>query len=248
MIRSIMSIFDAELDSNLIRCTIDADPSLSDLAINQVYLGSSRVAQIFINLVTNAIKFLKLAKEPSILITFGACTSHPRNFFPSKIFWADGEPSSNVTNTPEWGSGEQLYLTFMVKDSGIGMTDDDIAKIFKRFSQANIKTHVTYGGSGLGLYISKELAEKQGGEIGVTSVPGNGSIFGFYVKCRRCEVHLSTKPTNSIEHSKAVPEQLHILLLEDNLINQKVISMQLRRGGCVVEVANHGIEVLEYHF
>lgn len=247
MIRSIMSIFDAELDSNSIRCTVNVDPSLSDLAIDHVYLDSSRVTQIFINLVTNAIKFLKLAKEPSISITFGACASHPRSFFPNKMFWADGEPSSDVTNTPEWGSGEPVYLTFIVEDSGIGMTDDDIAKIFKRFSQANIKTHVTYGGSGLGLYISKELAEKQGGEIGVTSEPGKGSKFGFYVRCRRREEQLTDtpEPINGMQNPKHVSQQLHVLLVEDNLINQKVLSKQLRRGGCIVEVANHGIEALE---
>ncbi|KAF2448474.1 hypothetical protein P171DRAFT_213403 [Karstenula rhodostoma CBS 690.94] len=248
MIRSIMDMFNAELDSNSIRCTVNADSSLSDLAINQVYLDSSRVTQIFINLVTNAIKFLKLVKDPSISIMFGACASHPRSFFPGKMFWADGEPNSDVTNTPEWGSGEQLYLTFIVEDSGIGMTEDDIAKIFKRFSQASIKTHVTYGGSGLGLYISKELAEKQGGEIGVTSVSGKGSKFGFYVKCRRREEQPpdATRPIKGTNHPKPVPRQLHVLLVEDNLINQKVLSMQLRRGGCIVEVANHGLEALEY--
>ncbi|KAL5386424.1 hypothetical protein DPSP01_004149 [Paraphaeosphaeria sporulosa] len=248
LIRSIMNMFDAELDSSSIRCTVNVDSSLSDLAIDQVYLDSSRVTQILINLVTNAIKFLKLANEPSVLITLGACASHPRGFFPDKMFWADGEPSSDVTNTPEWGTGEQLYLTMIVEDSGIGMTDDDIARLFKRFSQANIKTHVTYGGSGLGLYISKELAEKQGGEIGVTSVSGKGSKFGFYVKCRRREEEApdTTKPINGTEHPTTVPQQLHILLVEDNLINQKVLSMQLRRGGCIVEVANHGIEALEY--
>jgi PAS domain S-box-containing protein len=247
MVRSIMSMFVAELDSNSIRCTINADPSLSDLSIDQVYLDSSRVTQIFINLVSNSIKFVKLSKKPSISINFGACTSDPRSFFPSNIFWAEGTPNSNVTDAPEWGSGEQVYLTFIVEDSGIGLDVDDIARIFKRFSQANVKTHVTYGGSGLGLFISKELAEKQGGEIGVASVCGEGSKFGFYVKARRREEQTpdTTAPIDGGKHLNAIPQKMHVLLVEDNLINQKVLSQQLRRGGCTVEVANHGLEALE---
>jgi signal transduction histidine kinase len=185
MVSSIVGMFEAELNSNSIRCNVAPDPSLSDLAIDHVFLDTSRVTQIFINLLTNAIKFVKLSKEPTISITFGACKSYPRSFFPENMFWADGEPSSDVTKSSEWGLGEHVYLTFVVQDSGIGLSNNAIAKIFKRFSQAHVKTHVTYGGSGLGLYISKELAEKQGGEIGVTSVPGKGTKFGFYVKARR---------------------------------------------------------------
>lgn len=248
MVSSIVGMFEAELSSSSIRCNVTPDPSLSDLAVDHVFLDTSRVTQIFINLLTNAIKFLKLSKEPSISITFGACISNPRSSFPPNMFWADGEPSSDVTNSSDWGSGEHVYLTFAVEDSGVGLSSDAIAKIFKRFSQAHAKTHVTYGGSGLGLYISKELAEKQGGEIGVNSVPGKGTKFGFYVKARRVEVRppeTETKtPTNSDGNQKPVPQQMHLLLVEDNLINQKVLSTQLRRVGCVVAVANHGLEAL----
>lgn len=248
MVSSIVGMFEAEISSNSIRCNVTPDPSLLDLAINHVFLDTSRVTQIFINLLTNAIKFLKLSKEPSIAITLGACTYDPRSFFPQDMFWADGEPSSDVTNSSEWGSGEHVYLTFIVEDSGIGLSNDAIAKIFKRFSQAHVKTHVTYGGSGLGLYISKELAEKQGGEIGVTSVSGKGTKFGFYVKSRRREEQPpeteTTMPINSDKDLKPLPQQMHLLLVEDNLINQMVLSKQLRRVGCIVDVANDGREAL----
>ncbi|KAF9692005.1 hypothetical protein EKO04_010164 [Ascochyta lentis] len=247
MINSVIDMFAPELDSNSIRHEVKTDESLSNLSIRHVYLEPSRVTQIFINLLTNAIKFVKSSKGPSISIRLGACTANPRSFFTNEMFWAEGRPSEEVTNDPEWGSGEHVYLTFTVQDSGIGLNKEDIAKMFRRFSQATIKTHVTYGGSGLGLYISKELAEKQGGEIGVTSVPGEGATFGFYIKTRRAEDQplTTTMLTSPNENSKPKSKQLHVLLVEDNLINQQVLGKQLRRGGLLVEIANHGLEALE---
>ncbi|KAJ4347698.1 hypothetical protein N0V95_005196 [Ascochyta clinopodiicola] len=247
LIDSVIDMFEAELDRNSIHHEVKSDSSLSHLSIRRVYLDPSRVTQIFINLLTNAIKFVKTSKEPSISIRLGACKSNPRSSFTDEMFWADGKPSEDVTTDPEWGSGEHIYLTFTVRDSGIGLNKEDVAKMFRRFSQATIKTHITYGGSGLGLYISKELAEKQGGEIGVTSVPGRGATFGFYIKTRRAEEQSSTVTllkTHSKE-PKPMSQPLRLLLVEDNLINQQVLSKQLIRGGCIVEVANHGLEALE---
>jgi hypothetical protein len=141
------------------------------------------------------------------------------------MFWATSEQDSDVTNTPEWGSGEEMFLTFSVQDSGIGLLEQDIAKIFGRFQQANVKTHVKYGGSGLGLFISKKLTEKQGGEIGVSSVQGQGSTFGFYVKARRGERQSSTATGQLINGNQdlgTADKQLSVLLVEDNIINQQV--------------------------
>lgn len=246
LVSSIVGMFVAELDSNSIRCKVNADTSFSDLSITQVHLDPSRVTQIFINLLTNAIKFVKSTTNPSITIRYGACLSDPRRFFPNTMVWPDSKPSVDMSD-PEWGKGEELFLTFSVQDSGIGLDSDAIARVFQRFAQANIKTHVTYGGSGLGLYISKELAEKQGGEVGVSSVPGQGATFGFYVKVRRRETEyaLLSKPASGREAPKPITQQLHLLLVEDNMINQQVLSKQLRRAGCTVHIANHGLEALQ---
>lgn len=142
--------------------------------------------------------------------------------------------------------------------------------LFNRFSQATPRTHVQYGGSGLGLFISRELTELQGGEIGVASESGKGSTFAFYVKARKApipnasgqpaghggaEMQVSaiasiqprtTLQTTSAATADTTSEKYHILIVEDNLVNQKVLRKQLINQGFFVEVANHGEEALEY--
>lgn len=74
-----------------------------------------------------------------------------------------GGAVSDVTNNPEWGIETVVYITFSLSDTGIGMRSNEIDKVFERFRQANVTTHATYGGSGLGLFISKELTERMAG-------------------------------------------------------------------------------------
>lgn len=248
LVDSVINIFEAELKTHKIAYSITPDPSILDFNIEYLYYDPSRVTQIFINLLTNAIKFVKPSKNPAISIRYGASKSAPRTLFPANMFWAtDGKDYGDVTSTPDWGKGEEIYLGFSVQDSGIGLQEKEIHKIFERFRQANVKTHVNYGGSGLGLFISKELTEKQGGGIGVASVSGEGSTFGFYVKTRRAERKLK-KPKEIFwkagDH-KPISMPLRVLLVEDNIINQQVLGKQLKKAGCCVNVANHGLEALE---
>ena len=111
-------------------------------------------------------------------------------WFPSK----DSNALQDLTLAPDWGTGQQVYLYFAVKDTGRGLSDDEKTRLFHRFSQASPRTHVSnddtpqlmidadivrkvqYGGSGLGLFISRELTELQGGEIGVASSADGGSM------------------------------------------------------------------------
>jgi hypothetical protein len=91
----------------------------------------------------------------------------------------------DITKDKDWGDGEEVYIHFAVQDTGRGLSEKEKKLLFLRFSQASPRTHVQYGGSGLGLFISRELTELQGGEIGVASEAGVGSTFAFYVKAKR---------------------------------------------------------------
>lgn len=260
-----MKMFEAQLLSQDIKVYITPQLSLLNYKVDWVLCDESRVQQIFINLMTNAIKFTKSESRREITIEFGAVPSQPRGAFSKDICWAPTHREmEDLTRSAEWGLGQPLYFTLSVKDTGIGMSREEIERLFGRFEQANARTTIKYGGSGLGLFLSQRLTEKQSGEIGVSSEPGKGSTFAFYVKSRRTEEHgppdttqrigltpraLSSSATDSaldgtFEHPSVDLDRIHILLVEDNEVNQKIVSRQLQRAGCVVYVASHGVEAL----
>lgn len=173
---------------------------------------------------------------------------------------------------------DELYLLVSISDTGRGLTQDEIGHLFQRFRQANPKTHISYGGSGLGLHICKRIAELLGGEIGVESVRGRGSTFTFYIPTKRTSIphssRLAPSPgfTTLAGHSTEDPlnraltgegyrsqqplsspaeelgnvfEKLSLLIVEDNLINQRLLDKHLTRVGCVTACANHGQEAID---
>jgi CheY-like chemotaxis protein len=128
------------------------------------------------------------------------------------------------------------------------MTVDEQKTLFTRFTQGSAKTHTQYGGSGLGLYICRALVEIHGGQIGFSSMPGVGSTFGFFIKTRRLsipEVARKSSEASSLSLILSKDAKLDIMIVEDNLINQKVLSRQLIRLGHSVTLANHGMECVE---
>jgi CheY-like chemotaxis protein len=115
-------------------------------------------------------------------------------------------------------------------------------------SIASPRTHVEYGGSGLGLFISRKLTEMQGGAIGFASEFGKGSTFAFYVRAQRAPRPQSGLSASDLSELNAVDEynKLAILVVEDNLVNQRVLCKQLRTHGHVVYAANHGGEAIAF--
>jgi PAS domain S-box-containing protein len=131
---------------------------------------------------------------------------------------------------------------FEIKDTGIGMTEDQIKRIFEPFIQAETGTTRKYGGTGLGLAISKNFIELMGGALSVESIPGIGSKFSFDLK-------FDTIDVNGYERSelKAVLDEIEkplfdgeVLLCEDNLMNQQVICEHFERVGLKTVVAENG--------
>ncbi|KAL1903583.1 hypothetical protein Sste5346_000211 [Sporothrix stenoceras] len=194
VVRGTLKMFEAELLAHDINCTFRIQPSYQDLVGvgNWLRLDPSRLNQVLINLLTNAIKFTQSCEERSIVISIGASEGDcdpAENDVASSITELSYLPSRQ--DTPElaegadWGDGQLINLHIAVSDTGKGLEEEEKNELFQHFSQTAPRTHVQYGGSGLGLYISRNLAELQGGQIGVASKKDEGSTFAFYIKSRK---------------------------------------------------------------
>lgn len=141
-------------------------------------------------------------------------------------------------------------LCFSVMDTGIGISKASLSKLFKPFSQVDMSTTRRYGGTGLGLVISKKLVEFMGGRIWAESEPGKGSTFYFTTKCRaaHCDDVFKKETPLSPEVSDLIADgdkSLQILLAEDNPINQKVAMRILAKLGYKADAVANGLEVLQ---
>jgi PAS domain S-box-containing protein len=167
-------------------------------------------------------------------------------------FTAQGTVSVVVSSVAT--EGDFHTLRFAVQDSGIGISPDDAVRLFTSFTQLDTTPSKAFGGTGLGLAISKELAELLGGEIGVFSGVGEGSVFWFTIRCRVAVAPLVALGDDAAPDVKvALPPALmlpkvgpapRILLVDDNAINQKVAARLLDKLGCEVEIASDGYEAI----
>jgi signal transduction histidine kinase/ActR/RegA family two-component response regulator len=144
------------------------------------------------------------------------------------------------------GSSE---LTFRVSDTGIGIPAARLPHLFQRFEQADSSTTRTFGGSGLGLVISRHLAELQGGKLWAESTPGVGSVFHFTILTRPAAARLPTPPPPAFATSEFDPQfasrhPARILVAEDNPVNQKVLGRMLEKLGYLPAYAADGLAAL----
>jgi two-component system sensor histidine kinase/response regulator len=140
-------------------------------------------------------------------------------------------------------AGGRVRLAVEVRDSGIGMTGEQVGRLFQAFTQADGSTTRKYGGTGLGLTISRRLIELMGGSIEVDSVPDRGSTFRFtaWLGLGRAQA-----PSERAAQAPATSLQgVHLLLAEDNQINRQIAVELLEGAGAKVQVAGNGSEALE---
>ena len=143
--------------------------------------------------------------------------------------------------------GEDLLLRFEVADTGIGIAPDELARLFHAFEQVDASTSRRYGGTGLGLVITRRLAELMDGEVGADCTPGLGSTFWFTARLQRGQGTplLSRMPElNAEEELRRHRKGARLLLAEDNAVNREV-SLELLHGvGLDVDLAVDGLEAL----
>ncbi|QEP43958.1 response regulator [Ectothiorhodospiraceae bacterium BW-2] len=142
---------------------------------------------------------------------------------------------------------QRVVLRFSIIDSGIGMTPEQLGRLFKPFSQADGSTTRRYGGTGLGLAISKSLIEMMGGAIWVHSELGVGSRFHFTLPLIPL-AELPRSEQSATPNLGSAFQLLHgkrVLLVEDNEINQELVSELLQQVGIEVGLTNHGSEALQ---
>jgi signal transduction histidine kinase/CheY-like chemotaxis protein/ligand-binding sensor domain-containing protein len=215
LVRNSVSVVSASARVKDLEIVVAIDDETPDLLVGD----SVRVRQILLNLLSNAVKFTERGTVRVSLST--AATSGP----------------------------ECVLLRASVSDTGIGIPAEAQKRLFQSFSQAETSTTRRYGGTGLGLAISKRLAELMGGEVGFESSLGRGSTFWFTAK-----LGLGTEapaanssPAHSSPNDEGQPCEQNggtILVVEDNRINQKVLSHQLINLGYSIEVAENGAEAV----
>lgn len=139
----------------------------------------------------------------------------------------------------------RVRLRFEVEDSGIGIAAEKIPRLFESFVQADSSTSREYGGSGLGLSISKELVELMHGQILASSQPGKGTVFRFNVLLKMAAAPALTTEPGQVPVSPAVFAGVQALVVEDNAINQLVIHGFLQKVGIKAHMASSGQEALD---
>jgi len=174
-----------------------------------VFSDETKILQVFSNLVSNAIKFTP----------------------------EGGSIDVNLKLVDKQKSG-WIRLLGEVKDSGIGIAIDEQEQLFNSFTQLDSSSKKSYKGTGLGLYISKQLVNLFKGEIGVQSTPGMGSTFSFTFETSTTRI----RPEARQAIQKKLTGQPHILIVDDNEINLDIAAAIVEKAGCKVTLCQSGAE------
>ncbi|KAF8576294.1 hypothetical protein K439DRAFT_1640612 [Ramaria rubella] len=252
-VRRIVAIFNNELKMKGISMYLHFGESIRKLRIRRIRSDKSRLAQVLTNLLSNAIKFAdtsvdKREIEVNVEVSFGP--PDQGNCLPPSEDEAPDDPAAPI------------YLYVAVKDSGPGLKPDDLTLLFKRFQQGS-NSHDVFGGSGLGLFVSRKLCDLMDGRINVDSIYGQGATFRFFIQASNSPMgpenreitasdlsneRRATRPgprSPEIGRRAGGTAHPHILITEDNLINQTVLNRQLKGAGFITTLASNGQQAIE---
>ncbi len=195
---------------------LDLAYEAADVIPAQVEGDGQRLRQVLVNLVGNAVKF---TERGSVVISVETIAP----------------PAAEAENP------QALRLHFSVRDTGIGIQPDRLARLFRQFSQADVSTARKYGGTGLGLVISRRLVELMGGKMWAESVPGEGSTFHFTIGL---SVREGSLPPAYAKRQLPLAD-LKILILEDGATARNLLFEQCRRWGMQPQAVENSAQALE---
>ena len=203
--------------------SLNLHAELADNCPEVVRTDATRLRQILLNIVGNALKFTAM-----------------------------GEVKVRMSFEPLDGLGLSGHLRCEVSDTGIGLNPEEIGRLFEPYTQADTSTTRKFGGTGLGLAISRRLARLLGGDVTVSATPGVGSTFTFWIHVdlpSRNNVEVDSNPSPVTGHGPvtgtgdAAPKDTlncRVLLAEDGPDSQRLIALYLRRAGATVVTADNG--------
>ncbi|ODN83508.1 hypothetical protein L202_01642 [Cryptococcus amylolentus CBS 6039] len=245
--QNILSIFQNEARMKRIKLSFKAGESHKKLGLTWVKADLVRLNQIVTNLLSNAIRFTATSAVRQVELRSEISFDPPED----DTCTMPREPTLPKDITDDM----TMYLYLEVADTGPGLTENEVQKLFQRFSQVSPKTHTVFGGSGLGLFVCRSADSfSVGGGITVVSEKGKGSTFRWYIKAKTCHTVPQTAANSlraKLKASRDAPRYFgltrnpHVLIVEDNLINQTVLARQLKHCNLTCDVASNGLEALE---
>ncbi len=147
-------------------------------------------------------------------------------------------------NGEEHENDQNMLLHFLIADEGIGIPQDKLDSIFENFTQADGSSTRVYGGTGLGLAISKKLVQMMNGNVWAESCPDKGSTFHFTAMLAAGNKGEDVEQPETAVRRESIEDSIHILVVEDNVVNQTLAARVLEKAGHIVELANNGEEAL----
>jgi signal transduction histidine kinase/CheY-like chemotaxis protein len=234
------------------------------LDLSKIEAGMMRITPgIFsINGLVNSVEtfFVERAKEKGLKISSKIDTSIPDtligdatrltqilvNLIGNAIkFTHQGNITIEIYNKQQ--SENEVIIGFKISDTGIGIDKEKLNEVFERFNQGEDSTTRNYGGTGLGLSIVKSLILLQNGDIEVTSEPGKGTTFHFYILYTIAKEQLNLVPKIDTDYFKDITNSpLKVLIVDDNAINQSLMKHLLSQWNIDFDTANNGLEAVEF--
>ena len=219
----------------------------------------TRVRQIMLNLLSNAVKFTEkgevVVSISSVVVSQLSLASKSdqtqeqktNNQQPSTMGLSPLPTTLNNGLKPIVNNQQTYEIQFAVRDTGIGIPADRMDRLFKPFSQVDASMTRTYGGTGLGLVISKRLSEMMGGRMWVESQVGKGSIFYFTVIAQAASNSFSSNSSNVNLHiSQPELTGKRLLVVDDNATNRQILTLQALSWGMEIKAAESGLQALNW--